>query len=153
MTPDRFYEEGSRTLTPEAFAFVFANELKRAARSQNFLTLVTVTAHREQDRSSAAGGPKPDPVLEIVSLISRDVRETDLLAHTEPGTVSLVLFDADFDSSLRVIDRVMARLDHYEFSTPINIAVGAACCPTHAVDFDTLRHHAASQPLLTKRRL
>jgi hypothetical protein len=149
MTAERFYEEGSRVLTAEAFDFVFNNELKRAVRSQSFLTLVTVAARPEPRGSGAMAS---DPVAEVVPLISRDVRETDLLAQTEPGTLSLVLLDADLDSSLRVIDRVMARLDHYEFGTPLSIAVGAACCPTHAVDAEALRHHAVTQPLLNRRR-
>ena len=42
MTSSSFYEEGSRLLTPGAFEFVLDSELKRAVRSQNFLTLVTV---------------------------------------------------------------------------------------------------------------
>ena len=42
-----FYEEGSKLLTPGAFEFVLDSELKRAVRSQNYLTLVTVEASRE----------------------------------------------------------------------------------------------------------
>ena len=39
---DPFFEEGSRLLTPHAFEFVLDGELKRAVRSQNFLTLVVL---------------------------------------------------------------------------------------------------------------
>ena len=42
MTGSSFYEEGSRLLTPGAFEFVLDSELKRAVRSQNFLTLLVV---------------------------------------------------------------------------------------------------------------
>ena len=49
MTIRSFYEEGSKLLTPGAFQFVLDSELKRAVRSQNFLTLVTVEASREWD--------------------------------------------------------------------------------------------------------
>ena len=41
---DPFFEEGSRLLTPAAFEFVLDGELKRAVRSQNFLTLVVFDA-------------------------------------------------------------------------------------------------------------
>ena len=44
---DLFFEEGSRLLTPNAFEFVLDGELKRAVRSQNFLTLVVLEAKRE----------------------------------------------------------------------------------------------------------
>ncbi len=47
MTRSSFYEEGSKLLTPGAFAFVLDSELKRAVRSQNYLTLVVVEARRE----------------------------------------------------------------------------------------------------------
>ena len=42
MAADPFLDEDSRVLTPEAFDFVLRNELKRAVRSQNFLTLLLV---------------------------------------------------------------------------------------------------------------
>jgi hypothetical protein len=56
--------------------------------------------------------------------------------------VSLVLLDADRQSATRVIDRVMARLEHYQFTGPLHIEVGAACCPADGVDADTLKRVA-----------
>ena len=44
MVPDAFYEEDFRVLTPDAFEFVLGNELKRAMRSQNFVTLLVMEA-------------------------------------------------------------------------------------------------------------
>jgi hypothetical protein len=41
----------------------------------------------------------------------------------------------------------MARLDHYQFPTPLRIEVGAACCPTHGADAETLRRAAESCPI------
>jgi hypothetical protein len=43
---EAFFAEGSRLLTPAAFAFVLDNEMKRAARSQNFFTLLVLDAKR-----------------------------------------------------------------------------------------------------------
>ena len=121
-------------LTPDTFDFVLANELKRAVRSQNFVTLVLVEP----------GGPNPEAgVREMARVIHPELRETDLLA-VDDTTVSMVLLDADLQSSRRVIDRVMARLEHYQFSTPLDLHVGAACCPTHGADADTLRRVAAA---------
>ena len=37
----------------------------------------------------------------------------------------------------------MAGLEHYQFTTPVEIEVGAACCPTHGADLDTLQRAAA----------
>ena len=44
MAVHPFLDEDSRVLTPEAFDFVFNNELKRAMRSQNYLTLLQIEA-------------------------------------------------------------------------------------------------------------
>ena len=130
-------------LTPETFDFVLANELKRALRSQNFVTLVVIEP----------GGPDRSAGLrEIPQVIHPELRETDLLA-VDATAVSLVLLDADLQNSRRVIDRVMARLEHYHFSTPLDIAVGAACCPTHGADADTLKRVAdAARTSLGRRQ-
>jgi hypothetical protein len=120
-------------LTPETFDFVLANELKRAARSQNFVTLVLM-----EPRAA-----RTEAVREIAVLVSRELRETDLLA-ADDALVSMVLLDTDLQNSSRVIERLMARLDHYQFTTPVDIAVGAACCPTDGADIATLRRVATS---------
>ena len=146
MTRDPFFEEDFRVLTPEAFEFVLTNELKRAVRSQNFVTLVVV-------EPSVAGvpagsdGEQDQAVKDVARLISRDVRETDLLSRTDERQLSVVLLDADLENSLGVVDRLMARLDHYQFPKPLTFEVGAACCPTHGADATTLRRAAESRPI------
>ena len=132
----------SDVLTTETFDFVLTNELKRAVRSQNFVTLVLMEPN---------AGERPGAVREIAGLVSRELRETDLLA-TDERTVSLVLLDADLQSSARVIERVMARLEHYQFSTPVDIQVGAACCPTHGADVETLKRVATEARAGVPRR-
>ena len=145
---DRFLEEDFRVLTPAAFDFVLNNELKRAVRSQNFLTLLllepTPRAH------AAEPAEQTDTVRAIARLVSREVRETDLLAHTE-GRLSVVLLDADLQNSMRVVDRLMSRFEHYEFPTPLAIEVGAACCPTHGADAESLRRAAEARPVHPRR--
>src|SRR5918996_1109344 len=98
---DSFYEEGSRLLAPHALEFVLEGGMKRALRSQNFLTLV--------------------------------------------------LLDADYSNSTKVIDRLIHQIDHYEFTTPLRISVGAACYPTHAVDADALKRQGLSHPVVNWR--
>jgi hypothetical protein len=80
------------------------------------------------------------------------VRDTDLLAGTTRGALWLALLDTDTQGSQIVLERLLARIDSYQFSTPVSIAVGAACCPTHAVDADSLMRMAASRPVLSVRR-
>jgi GGDEF domain-containing protein len=144
-----FYEENSKLLTPRAFEFVLDSELKRAVRSQNYLTLVTVEASREWEGMTVTAD---DGTLhEVAQLIGREVRDTDLLGHTDRGTLALVLLDADFEHSERVINRLVSRIENYEFPTQMRIAVGAACYPTHAVDAESLKRQALSRPIVNWR--
>ena len=129
-------------LTHETFEFVLANELKRAVRSQNFVTLVMI-----QPRS----GERANAVDEIARLVNPELRETDLLA-VDQETVWMVLLDADLQNSTRVIDRVMSRLEHYQFTVPLDIDVGAACCPTHGADAGTLKCAAIAARTRLARR-
>jgi len=149
MTSSSFYEEGSKLLTPGAFEFVLENELKRAIRSQNYLTLVAVEASREWEGMTVTADE--GTLQQVAQLIGREVRDTDLLGHIDKGTIALVLIDADFDHSTRVIDRLVSRIENYEFPTPLRIAVGAACYPTHAVDADSLKRQAMSRPIVNWR--
>ena len=146
MTSSSFYEEGSKLLTPGAFEFVLDSELKRAVRSQNFLTLVVLEASREWEGMMVTADD--GTVLEVAQIIGKEVRDTDLLGRPEKGTLAIVLLDADFDNSTRVIDRLVARIENYEFPTALRIAVGAACYPTHAVDAESLKRQAVSRPIV-----
>jgi hypothetical protein len=149
MATDPFLEEDFRVLTPEAFEFVLTNELKRAMRSLNFVTLVVVEPALKAV-TPGDGGDRDRAVRDVARLISRDIRETDLLSHTSSGRLSVVLLDADLENALRVIDRLMARLDHYEFAQPLTFEVGAACCPTHGADAESLRRAAEARPVRTR---
>ena len=146
---DAFFEDDSRLLTPRAFEFVLDGELKRAVRSQNFLTLVVFEATREWEGMMVTADE--GTIDEVAQLVGREVRDTDLIGKTEKGMLSLVLLDSDFDSSARVIDRLVSRIDSYDFPTPLRISVGAACYPTHAVDADTLKRQAAARPVVSWR--
>ena len=144
-----FYEENSKLLTPGAFEFVLDSELKRAVRSQTYLTLVTVEASREWEGITVTADD--GTLQEVAQLIGNEVRDTDLIGHTDRGTLALVLLDADFEHSERVINRLVSRIENYEFPSQMRIAVGAACYPTHAVDADSLKRQALSRPIVNWR--
>jgi len=149
MESHPFIEQGSRLLAPAAFEFVLESELKRAVRAQNFLTLVVVEARREWEGLMLAADA--GTISELAEIVGRELRDTDPLGRTENGLLSLLLIDADFDTSTRVIDRLMSRVDHYDFPTPLRLAVGAACYPTHAVDSASLRRQAVARPIVNWR--
>ena len=139
---DPWLEEDFRVLSPDAFDFVLTNELKRAARSQNFLTLLLVEPRVEPPD---AAQEDHEVIQQVGRLIGREVRETDLLAQTAANELSVVLLDTDLPHSLRVVDRVMSRLQHYQFTQPVEIGVGAAACPTDGSDPVSLRASARTR--------
>jgi hypothetical protein len=146
---DQFFEQGTRLLTPNAFEFVLDGELKQAVRSQNFLTLVVLEARREWDGMTVTADP--GTVGEVAQIVGHEVRHTDLIGVAQNGTLSVALLDADFENSQRVIDRMIQRIDSYEFPAPLRISLGAACYPTHAIDADALRKQALSRPVVSWR--
>jgi hypothetical protein len=149
MTSNAFYEEGSNLLTPVAFEFVLDCELKRAVRSQNFLTLIVLEASREWEGMTVTADD--GTIHEVAQIVGKEVRDTDLIGLTDRGVLSLVLIDADFEHSTHVINRLVSRIDNYKFPTPLRIAVGAACYPTHAVDAESLKQQAISHPIVNWR--
>src|SRR5215510_3691366 len=149
MQSEPFFEEGTRILTPTAFQFVLDGELRRAVRSQNFLTLVVLDTRREWEGMTVSADH--GTVDEVAQIVGREVRDSDVIGHTDGGTLAVVLLDADIDSSARVIDRLIQRIDHYDFPTPLRISVGAACYPTHAVDAASLKEQAVSRPVVSWR--
>jgi hypothetical protein len=159
MCPDPFLQNDFRVLSPEAFDVVLTNELKRAVRSQSYLTLLVVepTLRESPDAPPGEGATvdtiedRSEAVRQIARLVSREVRETDLLSQTEQSQLSVVLLDADLQNSLRVVDRFMARLEHYQFARPLAIGVGAASCPTHGADAETLRRSAKARTVHHQR--
>lgn len=146
MVEDDCLPDDPRALTPEVFEFVVTNELKRAIRSQNFLTLLLV-----DPAPRTAEGQRADLARELARVIGRVVRETDILSPGRDGRLSVALLDADFDSSMQVVDRLMTWVEHYEFRTPASFSIGAASCPTHGVDLVSLRSAAASRPVQPRR--
>jgi hypothetical protein len=149
MADRSLYEEADRVLTPGAFDFVLDSELKRAVRSQNFLTLVVVEASRDWEGMTVTADD--GTVQEVAQIIGKEVRDTDVIGHTEKGRLSLMLLDADFEHSSLVINRLVSRIEHYEFPTTLRLAVGAACYPTHAVDAESLKREALSHPIVHSR--
>ena len=146
MPSGSFYEEGSKLLTSGAFQFVLDSELKRAVRSQSYLTLITIEASREWEGMTITADD--GTLQEVAQIIGNEVRDTDLLGHTDKGTLALVLLDADFEHSQRVINRLVTLIENYEFANVLRFALGAACYPTHAVDTDSLKQQAMSHPVV-----
>ena len=148
MTGSLFYVEGSKLLLPEAFRFVFDRELIRAFRLQNFLTLVVIEASRQLGGKMALADDAT--MQEIAQLIGREVREVDPLGRADRGVLGIVLMDADYEHAMHVINRIVVRIDNYEFPAALQIAISAACYPTHAVDAESLKRQAMARPIVRR---
>jgi GGDEF domain-containing protein len=144
-----FEDQSSQLLTAGAFDFVLGSALRRAVRSQGSLTLVLLETRRELEGLMVTADS--DTVREIGQIVGREIRETDRLGHTGRGALGVMLLDTGFDDSTRVIDRLMGRIERSEFPEPLRIAVGAACCPTHAADPAGLMHQATMRPVVNWR--
>lgn len=146
---DAFYEDGSRMLTPPAFGFVFAGELRRAVRSRTYVTLVVLEVAREWEGLSVSADD--GTLAEMAQVLARDLRETDPLGRTDVGVLSLLLPDADLEQAGVVVERLVGRLDEYAFPSRLRLSAGAACFPMQAADQAALRQRAVSHPLASWR--
>ena len=146
MAANPFLDVDSRVLTPEAFDFILNNELKRAIRSQNYVSLLQIEA-----TESSPGDGGLIRAEELARVASRELRETDLISRDARGRLSVVLLDADLAHTMVVLERLLARFEHYEFTSAGSIAVGAACCPTDGADAGSLRQAAEVQSMSSFR--
>ena len=81
---------------------------------------------------------------EVAEVLNNEMRDRDLLGYTDAGTLSLVLRSTDYQRSMRVIDRLMSKLEQHAFAAPVQIALGAACYPMHAMGAESLKRWAVS---------
>jgi GGDEF domain-containing protein len=150
MTQGHFFEPASGILTRDAFNFMADHQLRYAQRTQEFVTLVVITAERESRELLVAADEWM--MRELGRVIRCVVRNTDLVGRTADGTLCLLLSGIDTGRAAPVIDRLYEHLSRYRTS-PLQINVGAACCPTHASCSDELFRQALSSrtPRLEKR--
>jgi GGDEF domain-containing protein len=141
MTPGRLFEAASGILTRDAFNFMADHQLRYAQRTQEFVTLVVITVERESRELLIAADEWI--MRELGRIIRCVVRNTDLLGRTAEGTLSLLLAGIDMGRAVSVIDRLHEHLGRYRTS-PLQINVGAACCPTHASCSEELFRQALS---------
>jgi len=144
MNPGNF-PQNSKLLAPTAFRFVLNRELRHAMRANGCLSLVTIETTR--DLGGTRVSADDETVHEIAQLLHGEMRDRDLLGYTDAGTLSLVLRSTDYQRSMRVIDRLLARLGQHSFQAPVQIALGAACYPTHAMGAESLKRWAVSHPI------
>jgi hypothetical protein len=145
MTADSSLPDNPKLLAPTAFKFVLNRELRHAMRANGCLSLVTIETTR--DLGGATVSADDQTMHEIAQVLNSEMRDRDLLGYTDAGTLSLVLRSTDYQRSIRVVDRLMSKLGQHTFQTPVQIALGAACYPTHAMGAESLKRWAVSHPV------
>jgi hypothetical protein len=147
MIGDNFANGRSNILSPGALQFVLNRELQRALRTRTVLSLLTLKI----ERSASATAPDEKLTAEVGALVEQVIREQELLGYLESGVMALVLLSSDYARATRVADRIVTELEAKELSSPVNIAVGAASYPTHAMGAASLERWALSHPIATCR--
>ena len=145
MNPGTFFPNNSKLLAPTAFRFVLNRELRHAMRANGCLSLVTIETTRDLGGTTVSADD--ETMHEIAQVLNNEMRDRDLLGYTDAGTLSLVLRSTDYQRSMRVVDRLMAKLERHAFQAPVQIAVGAACYPVHAMGAESLKRWAVSHPV------
>ncbi len=144
-TPSLSRGSSSRLLAPTAFKFVLNRELRRAMRSSSRLSIVVIEARRSLDGAIVTADERT--IHEVAQLINDEMRDHDLFGYADEGTLSLVLRGTDYSRSVRVVDRLLSRLETHQFAMPIQIALGAACYPMHAMGAESLKRWALAHPI------
>jgi len=145
MNPGTFFPNNSKLLAPTAFRFVLNRELRHAMRANGCRSLVTIETTRDLGGTTVSADD--ETMHEIAQVLNNEMRDRDLLGYTDAGTLSLVLRSTDYQRSMRVVDRLMAKLERHSFQAPVQIAVGAACYPMHAMGAESLKRWAVSHPV------
>ena len=149
MNPSIDYPGNSKLLAPTAFRFVLNRELRHAMRANGCLSLLVIETTRDVGGTQVSADERT--MHEIAELLNNEMRDRDLLGFTDAGTLALVLRSTDYERSIRVVDRLAAKLEQHSFSAPVHIAVGAACYPTHAMGAESLKRWAVSHPVASLR--
>ena len=145
MNPGTHYPHNPKLLAPTAFRFVLNRELRHAMRANGCLSLLTIETTR--DFGGTRVSADDETMHEIAQVLNDQMRDRDLLGYTDAGTLSLVLRSTDYQRSMRVVDRIMEKLGQHNFQSPVQIALGAACDPTHAMGAESLKRWAVSHPV------
>ena len=88
---------------------------------------------------------------EVAQIIGREVRDTDLLGHTDRGHACAGVPRRRLRALRARHQPAGSRYRAPRLPDALRIAVGAACYPTHAVDADSLKRQALSRPLVNWR--
>lgn len=114
-------------LLSDFFDFLVEWEIKRSLRYQDFATLLIL----EPDRRPRL----PETLGTLVTLIKKNIRETDLTGRIGNIRFGVLLLKSDLDGAYSTASRIMDHVSKYIFSQEkkqhLTVSIGGACFPTN----------------------
>jgi PleD family two-component response regulator len=112
-------------LLPDFFDYLVEWEIKRSLRYQDFATLLIL----EPDHRPYL----PETVVTLVTLIKKNIRETDIIGRIGDIRFGVLLIKSDLDGSYNTAARIMDHVSKYIFSQEktqhLTVSIGGACFP------------------------
>ena len=114
------------------FGFLVSREIKRSFRYQDFATLLML----EPDQSPES----PSTMKTLVTLIQKNIRETDLIGRIGEGRFGMLLIASDIEGAFIITSRILDHISNYIFSHEsgqhLTVSIGGACFPIHSTSIE-----------------
>jgi diguanylate cyclase (GGDEF)-like protein len=119
-----------KMIPSDSFRLLLQSECDKAMRYQYFFSLLIV----ENDQSGKSGN-----VPMLIEIISRALRESDLMSQDNQHRVYLILHSLEESDVYQVGERIRSYLEGQNLmarnrNDNITVSIGGACFPTHATD-------------------
>jgi len=131
-------DEMTRLYNHRYFQQRLDEELQRADRYENFVSLIILDVDHFKNFNDTYGHPEGDRVLKTVArLIEKSVREVDIPARYGGEEFVVICPEKNGEGSLTPAERIRSAIENYDFridgrKVPITVSLGVACYPDQA---------------------
>lgn len=131
-------DEMTRLYNHRFFQQRLDEELMRADRYENHVSLLILDVDHFKKFNDTYGHPEGDRVLKTVArLLEKSVREVDIAARYGGEEFVVICPEKNGEGSLVPAERIRSAIENYDFridgkSVPITVSVGVACYPEQA---------------------
>ena len=137
-------DKETKVLQKDVFEYFTNYELKRSIRYQSYFTLLCLEPDEMQNNGLN--------LKMFADVLRDDLRDTDIVGRLNGIRFGVILLNADLRSSHVAAERLLNKLENYLFTgkKKKTVAIGGACFPINANNFDDLMNEAES--MLTRAR-
>lgn len=131
-------DEMTRLYNHRYFQQRLDEELQRADRYENVVSLIILDVDHFKNFNDTYGHPEGDRVLKTVArLIEKSVREVDIPARYGGEEFVVICPEKNGEGSLTPAERIRQAIENYDFRIegqriPITVSLGVACYPDQA---------------------